>query len=111
MSSPQDIKYKVLCGYFAMTDNAVAKELGGRLKALRLRFNRKQKDIAEAAGLSVTAIQGAEKGETTLLTFIKVMRALDALDSLDSFLPETEISPLQLAKLEDRKRKRASGKR
>ncbi len=97
--------------YFAMTDKAVATELGRRIKALRLRFNRKQKDIAEATGLSVTAIQGAEKGETTLLSLIKVMRVLDALDNLDSFLPETEISPLQLAKLGDRKRKRASGGR
>jgi transcriptional regulator with XRE-family HTH domain len=97
--------------YFAMTDKAVATELGGRLKALRLRSNRTQKDIAEAAGLSITAIQGAEKGETTLLSLIRVMRVLDGLDNLDSFLPEAEISPLQLAKLEDHKRKRASGKR
>ncbi len=97
--------------YFAMTDKAVAKELGGRLKDLRLRANTTQKNIAESAGLSVTAIQGAEKGETTLLTLIKLLRALNALDNLDSFLPETGISPLQLARLEDRKRKRASGKR
>lgn len=95
--------------YLAMTDRAVAKELGGRLKALRLRSNKRQKDVAEAAGISITAVQGAEKGETTFITFIKILRALDALDSLDSFLPEIEISPLQLAKLEGRKRKRASG--
>ena len=101
------LRYNMI--YFAMTDRAVVKEIGSRLKALRLRSNRKQKSIAESAGLSVTAIQGAEKGETTLLTLIKVLRTLDALDNLDSFLPEIEISPLQLAKIE--KRKRASGKR
>ncbi len=97
--------------YFAMTDKAVVKELGTRLKTLRLRSNRTQKNIAESAGLSITAIQGAEKGETTLLTLIKVMRTLDVLDNLDSFLPQTEISPLQLAKIEQRKRKRASTQR
>ncbi len=95
--------------YFVMTDKAIAKELGDRLKSLRLRINLKQREVAEATGLSITAVQGAEKGKTTLVTLIKVLRAMDALDNLDSFLPEVEISPLQFAKIEARKRKRASG--
>jgi len=96
---------------FTMTDRAVAKEVGARLKALRLRANLKQKDVAGFAGLSVTAVQGAERGETTVITLIKVLRVLGVLDSLDAFLPEIEISPLELAKLKGNTRRRASGKR
>ena len=94
--------------FVAMTDKAIAKEMGGRLKALRLRLNMKQKDVAESSGLSITAVQGAEKGETTIVTLVKVLRALDSLETLDAFIPEPEISPLALAKLEGKKRKRAS---
>lgn len=95
----------------SMTDKAIARELGRRLKQQRLNKDLSQREIAVSAGLSITAVQGTEKGESTILTLIKVLRALRALDSLESFLPEVEISPLALAKLEGKKRKKASGKR
>lgn len=95
----------------SMTDRTIARELGARLKQRRLNRNMSQKEMAVSAGLSITAIQGAEKGETTVLTLIKVLRVLRSLDALDGFLPEAEVSPLQLAKLEGKKRKKASGTR
>jgi transcriptional regulator with XRE-family HTH domain len=94
-----------------MTDRAVAKEMGRRLKSLRLRRNFSQKEVATATGISVNAVQTAERGGSKLITYIKIMRQLQSLDSLDSFIPEVTISPLELAKLEGRKRKRASGSR
>lgn len=97
--------------YLSMTDRAIAKELGRRLKQRRLNKDLSQKDIAVQVGISITAVQGAEKGESTMLTFVKVLRALRSFDSLDSFLPEIEVSPIALAKLEGKKRKKASGKR
>ncbi len=95
--------------YIAMTDKAVAKEMGRRLKSLRLRRNLSQKEVSIATGISVNAVQTAERGESKLITYIKFMRALNSLDSLDSFLPEVTISPLELAKMEGKKRQRASG--
>ncbi len=94
--------------FYAMTDKAVAREIGARLKSLRLKKNVRQKEIAQKAGLSLKAIQNAEKGTSTLLTYITILRALDSLDALDSFLPVVKISPLQLAKMEGRKRQRAT---
>lgn len=96
---------------FSMTNKAVAKELGKRLKQHRLNKDFSQKNVADRAGISITAVQGAEKGETTLQTLIKVLRVLGSLDQLNGFLPETEVSPIALAKLEGRKRQKASGKR
>jgi transcriptional regulator with XRE-family HTH domain len=97
--------------HLAMTDKAIAEELGGRLKALRLRKNFSQKEVSISTGLSLNAVQTAEKGESKLVTYIKILRALNSLSSLDSFLPDVNISPIALAKMEGRKRKRASGER
>lgn len=95
----------------SMTDRAIAKELGNRLRQRRLNKDMSQKQISVAAGISITAIQGAERGETTILTLIKILRVLKSLDALDAFLPEIEVSPLALARLEGKKRQKASGKR
>jgi putative transcriptional regulator len=95
----------------AMTDRAISEELGRRIRNLRLRQNFSQKEVSTSTGLSVNAIQTAEKGESRLITYIKILRALNSLASLDSFLPEVHISPLALAKLEGKKRRRASGAR
>jgi len=51
-----------------------------------------------------------EKGETvTLSTLLQVLRVLDQLHVLDVFSVQTTLSPIQLAKIEQKKRKRASG--
>lgn len=96
---------------FSMTDKAIAKELGKRLKQQRLNKDFSQKNIADRAGISVTAVQGAERGETTITTLIKIMRVLGTLDQLDGFISEPMISPVAMAKLAGKKRQKASGKR
>jgi putative transcriptional regulator len=96
---------------FTMTDRAIAKELAKRIKQQRLNKDLSQRSVAESAGISITAVQGVEKGESTITTLIKVLRVLGTLESLESFLPETTVSPIALAKLEGKKRKKASGKR
>lgn len=95
----------------SMTDIAVAAELGRRLRSLRLNRNYSQQEIAELTGLSVTAVQSAEKGESKMITYIKILRVLGSLQALENFLPVVDISPLQLARMEGKKRQRASGKR
>jgi len=94
-----------------MTDRAIAKELAKRIRRQRLNKDLSQRSVAETAGISVTAVQGVEKGESTISTLIKVLRVLGALDSLESFLPEVIVSPIALAKLAGKKRQKASGKR
>ncbi len=96
----------------AMNDRGVLAEMGRRVQVYRLNLNLTQATVAEKAGVSRRALQRLETGEAcTLSTLIRVLRALGKLDALDSFLPEPGLSPLQLAKLRGRERKRASGGR
>ena len=97
--------------YYSLSDSAIEVEIGARLKALRLRRNVTQKALADATGLSVTAIKGIEAGGGTLRTLIAVLRELRALDNLQHFIPEITVSPLQLARRKGVQRRRATGSR
>lgn len=97
--------------FYSMTEKAIEAELGIRLKTLRLRKNRTQKQVAEDAALSLNVIKGLEAGRGKLSSLIAVLRELEALDDLDQFIKEEQISPLQLAKQQGKKRKRATGSR
>ena len=97
--------------FYSLSDKAVEDELGNRIKALRLRKNITQKELAEAATLSLNAIKSLESGRGKLSTLIAVLRELGALDHLNSFIPEPSISPIQLAKMQGKERERASGER
>ncbi len=97
--------------YYSMTDKGIGEEIGGRVRSLRLRRNLTQQQVGDQAALSLNAIKSLESGKGKLLTLIAVLRELDALDTFDSFIPEPSISPLQLARQQGKKRRRASGKR
>jgi putative transcriptional regulator len=96
---------------YSLTDKGIEEELGGRIRALRLRKNITQKELAEATTLSLNTIKSLESGSGKLSTLIAVLRELGALDHLNSFIPETSISPIQLAKMQGKGRVRASGER
>jgi putative transcriptional regulator len=96
---------------YSLSDKGIEEELGGRIRALRLRKNITQKELAEATALSLNAIKSLESGRGKLSTLIAVLRELGALDQLNSFIPEAAISPIQLAKMQGKGRKRASGER
>jgi len=95
--------------FYSLSDKAIEKELGDRIKGLRLRKNMTQKALAEATTLSLNSIKALESGRSKLSTLIAVLRELDALDQLDNFIPEISISPMQLAKNKGQVRERASG--
>lgn len=91
--------------------HAVAVELGERLRQARLNANMTQAEVAEKAGMSRKVVVQAEKGQVQLHYLIAIMLALDLSNHLDAFLPKQEISPVQLMKLQGRKRIRASSAR
>jgi len=97
--------------FYTLTDKGIEEELGNRVKALRLRKNITQKELAEATTLSLNVVKSLESGRGKLSTLIAVLRELGALGHLDSFIPKTSISPMQLAKLQGKVRERASGER
>ena len=90
---------------------AITEQLGQRLKQARLNADMTQAEVAEFAGVSRKVVLNAEKGKVQLEALVAIMLALNLTSQLDLFLPDQEISPLQLAKLKGKKRKRASGMR
>lgn len=94
---------------YGMSDRAILREIGRRLKRKRLEKNVSQQKLAELAGLNRTTIGEAERGTPFgVLTLVQILRALNALEEIDSFLPDPGISPLQLAKMKGKERRRAS---
>jgi transcriptional regulator with XRE-family HTH domain len=103
-----DISYT---NWSAMNDHALAKHIGIYIKYHRIDQNKTQDFLAKAAGLSRSTLSLLERGETvTLATLIQVLRALDLLNVMEAFNVNQTISPLLLAKMEKKKRQRASGK-
>lgn len=91
--------------------SAIAEELGERLRQARLNSDLTQVEVAERAGVSRKAVLNAEKGRAQLESFVAIMVALNQTEQLDLFLPKQQISPVQLIKLQGKKRQRASGQR
>lgn len=98
--------------YYIASDSAIIKELGERLRKLRLQKNITQEELAERTLLSVGTIKSLESGKAKLSTLVAVLRELSALDQLDQFIPPVSISPIKMAEASAKsasKRERASG--
>jgi transcriptional regulator with XRE-family HTH domain len=94
-----------------LSPSAQAEQLGERLKQARLNANITQVELAEQAGVSRKIVLNAEKGQATLENFVVLMQALELTEQLNNFLPPQPISPVQLKKLQGKKRRRATGSR
>ncbi len=98
--------------WIAMSDKAIVEAIGAFLKHKRLNQNKTQSQIAQDAGLNRWTLSQIENGEAiSMASFIQILRALDQLNIFDVFKIETQISPLELAKLEQQKRQRARNKK
>jgi len=94
----------------SMSDKALAEHIGRFVKEKRMELNKTQDALAHATGISRSTLSLLEKGETvTLATLLQVLRVLDQLHILDVFSVQPTVSPIHLAKIELKKRKRASG--
>ena len=98
--------------WYGMSDNALLAVIGDFLKQNRLQQNKTQQQVAIAAGISrSTLVQLENGGGGSLLTLIEVMRTLEQLYFFSHFQVRKQISPLELAKQEQKKRQRARGKK
>lgn len=92
----------------SMSDRALASHIGAFIKHHRLEQNKTQEALSFAAGISRSTLSLLERGEAvTLATLIQVLRVLDQLQVMEAFEVQQRISPLALAKAEQKKRKRA----
>lgn len=85
---------------YIQTNDAIMRQIGSKLKELRIERNMKQTELADASGVSVFTISSVENGKaTSLLIIVQLLRALEHLDYLERFFQEEAISPIAYAKL------------
>ena len=97
--------------FYAMTDSAIAEELGRRLEQIRLEANKPQKEIAYELGISEGTYRKAITGKARFEVIIGIMRMLEQLENLENLLPDRPFSPIEMLKLQGKKRQRAASKR
>lgn len=94
--------------WIAMSDYALAQTIGAFVKHHRLVQNKTQEEVSVAANISRSTLSLLEKGEAvTIPTLLQVLRVLDLLYIMDIFKIQEQISPIELAKLDQQKRQRA----
>ena len=103
-----DISYG---SWYSMSDLAITKTIGQFVKHHRLLQNKTQNEVAQSANISRSTLSLLERGRTvTLATFIQVIRVLELLQVFEQFKITPTISPLQIAREDQQKMKRASKK-
>ena len=95
----------------AMTDEAIATEIGQRIEQIRLERNLTQQQIADAVGMSRVSYRKLEAGEAKFVNVVAVLRVLDQMALLENFVPESVFSPLEQLKMKGKQRQRATGSR
>lgn len=99
---------KQYINWIAMSNTALVQTIGAFVKHHRLSQNKTQEEVAGAANISRSTLSLLEKGEAvTIPTLLQVLRVLDLLYIMDVFKIQEQISPIQLAKLDQQKRQRA----
>ncbi len=82
-----------------MTPEELAKELGSRLRAMRIHRDLEQVELAERAGVAVRTLRALELGQgSTTETLLRVLKALESLQGLEALAPVPSVSPLALLK-------------
>lgn len=98
--------------WHSMSDSAILEFLGKYIQQTRLQQNKTQQQVATVAGINrSTVVQIENGGGGTMMSFVQILRALGQLQILAHFEEKQQISPLQLAKLEQNKRRRARVKK
>lgn len=93
----------------AMTDKSLMETIGSFIQSHRIRQNKTQNQVANAAGISRSTLSLLERGEKVRMdSFIQVLRVLGLLYIMDVFIVQEQISPVEYARLKKKKRKQAS---
>lgn len=92
-----------------MSDKSLMEVIGNFTRSHRLKQNKTQDQVAEAAGISRSTLSLLERGEKVRIdSLIQVLRVLELLYVMDVFKVQDEISPLEYAKQKRQQRKKAS---
>ena len=77
-----------------ITSKAYVREIGERIKLLRINRELTQSDLADVSGVSIRSISRFEQGEDIQLgNFIKILKALNLQNNLDQLVPDIKTYP------------------
>lgn len=94
------------------SDQAIANSIVAHVQAIRLKKNISLEDLAKNAGISRQTLHAMlNHGKGTLINLIGILRAIGELERLSSLLEGVRPSPLQVIRMEGKKRQRASSRR
>jgi transcriptional regulator with XRE-family HTH domain len=96
------------------SDKELIRKWGERLKSLRVEAGLSQTELATKTGMSRSSIAEIEKGRNfSMASLIAISRVLNLIDRFEYFLKkeEYELSPMDIYKLEQKKRKRGGYKK
>ena len=95
-----------------LSDTAILKRLGARLKAYRIAMGIKQQELAVESGVGVSTIAKIENGQSVALSLlISVMRTVGLLENLELLVPDQKPSPMELLKMQGKQVKRVRTKK
>jgi transcriptional regulator with XRE-family HTH domain len=96
----------------SLSESALLKKIGSGLAQKRIRSGLSQEALARQAGVGKRTVERLEAGEPTQLgSFLRILRELGLLGVLDPLGPESGPSPMQLLKMKDKERRRASSRK
>ena len=95
-----------------LSDPAILKRIGMQIRDYRIRMELTQNELAEKSGVSPGSVVRLEQGcPVSTLLFVSVLRTLGLLENLQVLLPELGISPIQMRKLQGKKKIRIRHKK
>ena len=95
-----------------LDDKAILSEIGARISQCRIDCQLSQARLADQAGVSKRTIERIEAGHSAQMSsMIRVFRVLGLLQGLDAMIPDTGPRPMDILKLEGKKRQRAYSSR
>ena len=78
-----------ICG--TESNEEIRKELGKRIRDMRLKMDIRQKEISKRTGISAETIRRIEKGENVKVDhLLDVLRELELLKNVEKLVPEQE---------------------
>ncbi|MBO5594735.1 MAG: helix-turn-helix domain-containing protein [Prevotella sp.] len=95
-----------------LSDPAILQRMGRRMRDYRIRMELTQGELAEKSGVSMGTIVRVEQGNPiSTLLFISILRTMGLLENLEVLLPELNISPIQMRKMQGKKIQRIRHKK
>ena len=90
----------------------ILKELGSRIRDIRIAHSMTREELAEKSGVSLSTIVRMEGGTNVgIEQAINILRALNQLHSIDILIPEYKLTPMDIANGKTKRQRASSAKK